>query len=78
MLENIHNTIDHEAIGVTYWKDDNDLDLKRRKEAEFLLEDDLPVSALLGYAVFNDAAKQKLIAYGIQERVIAVRPQYYF
>jgi hypothetical protein len=77
-IYNIENIIDENAINAKYWIVENDLDLKRRKEAEFLIEDDLPASAILGYAVYNESAKQKLIALGIEENKVAVRPNYYF
>jgi len=77
-IENIDNLIDKTAISAVYWVDENDLDLKRRKEAEFLVETDIPVSALLGFAGYNDNAGKKLIELGIPENKIAIRPAYYF
>jgi len=77
-IENILDIIDQVAIDAKYWKDDHDLDLKRRKEAEFLIGIDLPISAILGYVVFDLEAKQKLINFGIEEKIIAIRPNYYF
>jgi hypothetical protein len=59
-----------------YWHDD--LDLKRRKEAEFLVADDIPLTALLGYVVYNDTTKTELINWGIPAETIVVRPNYYF
>jgi len=77
-IENIDNLIDKTAVSAVYWVDENDLDLKRRKEAEFLVDTDIPVSALLGFAGYNDNAGKKLIELGIPENKIAVRPAYYF
>lgn len=34
-IQNIEAILDKNAIGSKYWKDESDLDLKRRKEAEF-------------------------------------------
>lgn len=70
--------IDKKAIESKYWKDETDLDLKRRKEAEFLIAQDIPISAVLGYAVYDETAKQKLIDFGINENKIAIKPNYYF
>ncbi len=70
--------IDIKAINTKYWKDENDLDLKRRKDDELLVKNDIPRSAILGFAVSNEAAKIKLIALGIQEKQIVVKPAYYF
>ncbi len=74
----IENIIDIDAIKAKYWKDDKDLDLKRKKEAEFLVEDDVPIAAILGYAVYNQASKEKLIELGVEEKKIIVRQEYYF
>jgi len=77
-INDILEILDKKAIEARYWKDENDLDLKRRKEAEFLINSDIPVSAILGYAVYNIEAKQKLTALGIDEKNIVVKPNYYF
>lgn len=77
-IENIHYILDSNAINAVFWKDENDLDKKRRKEAEFLLEQDLPKDYILGYICFNEAAKAKLVSFGIDEVKIVIRPNYYF
>ncbi len=74
----IAHIIDMNAINAKYWKDEKDLDLKRRKEAEFLVENDIPVSAILGYAVYNQASKDNLIKLGTEENKIIVKQDYYF
>ena len=77
-IANIETLIDKKAVEAKYWRDDKDLDLKRRKEAEFLVANDIPLAAILGYAVYNDTAKNTLLAYGINEEKIAIRPNFYF
>lgn len=77
-IDNLENIVDFKAVSARYWKDENDLDLKRRKEAEFLVEDDVPRSAILGYAVFSNNSKRLLASYGIEEKQIVVKPDYYF
>lgn len=47
-IDNIDDLLDKDAINAKYWKDENDLDLKRRKEAEFLVLGDIVKSAILG------------------------------
>jgi len=76
--DEIDDLVDWVAINATYWVDENDLDLKRRKEAEFLVGSDIPISAILGFAVYDQKAKEQLLAYGIDEGMIVVRPKYYF
>lgn len=77
-IENIDNLIDKAAIDAKYWKDDNDNDLKRRKEAEFLVESDIPSEDILWWLVYNSAAKTELINMGIPENQILVKPDFYF
>ncbi|MCB9051639.1 MAG: DUF4433 domain-containing protein [Lewinellaceae bacterium] len=70
--------LDFKAIKARYWKDDTDLDLKRRKEAEFLVSGDLPVSAILGFIVFNENAKNRLLAVGLPDKQIHINSNAYF
>lgn len=77
-VNNILQIVDMKAIQSKYWNDENDLDLKRRKEAEFLLANDLPPEAISGYICYNSTAKENLINLGIPEKLIAVRPNDYF
>lgn len=77
-INNIDNLIDYNAINAFDWKDENDLDKKRRKEAEFLLSQDLPPSYILGYICYNENSKSKLLEYGIDVNKIVVKPNCYF
>ncbi len=76
-IQNIDNLIDMEAINAKYWINDNDLDLKRRKEAEFLVFGDIPALDL-GFIVYNQQAKDKLLQSGVLEDVILIDNNYYF
>ena len=77
-INNIDHIIDQKAIKKKYWKDENDLDLKRRKEAEFLVGNDIPNAAILGFAVYDEAAKIRLIGFGIDSMKIIVEKGFYF
>jgi DNA topoisomerase VI subunit A len=77
-IENIESIIDWPAIQTKYWKDETDLDLKRRKEAEFLVLGGIPIEAILGYIVYNNIAYGKLIEFGISQEKVIVKPDYYF
>lgn len=77
-IENIDSILDYNAINANVWIDENDLDKKRRKEAEFLLSQDLPTNYILGYICYNESAKSKLLEYGIDESKIVVKPNCYF
>jgi hypothetical protein len=77
-LTNINKIIRYEDVYSSYWSSDVDWDLKRRKEAELLIKNDIPVNFICGYVVFNDEAKNKLKDYGIDPSIVQVMPQYYF
>lgn len=77
-IDDIEQNIDKTAIESKFWKDENDLDKKRRKEAEFLVGNDIPQTAILGFAVYNEIAKAKLIQFGVNENIIGIRGQFYF
>ena len=77
-ISRIDEILDMPTIKDAYWKDPKDLDKKRRKEAEFLVESDIPCSAIGRYVVYNQAAKNKLIQFGIPEERILIKSQFYF
>lgn len=77
-VETLDKLIDFEAVKAKSWKSDIDLDLKRRKEAEFLAAGDLPADVIVGFVVYNELAKEKLQNMGILAEKIAVRAEYYF
>lgn len=50
------NHVDWKVMGATYWNDtDKDPDRKRRRQAEFLVHDQLPWKAIQAIGVSNDA-----------------------
>lgn len=77
-ISKIDKILDFVAIRDSFWKDENDLDKKRRKEAEFLLSDDLPQSGIGIFAVYNNTAKDRLLSFGIPNEKIIIKSEYYF
>ena len=77
-LSQINNIVSFDDVYSSQWNSDEDLDLKRRKEAELLLKNDLPVQYLRGFVVYNNKAKDLLIEKGVAENMIVVMPNYYF
>ena len=67
-----------EDVYSSQWISETDIDLKRRKEAELLVKNDLPATFVRGFAVYNEAARQKIEAMGVAPEKIAVKPEYYF
>ena len=77
-VSEIETLVDLKAVNLKYWNHDSDLDLKRRKEAEFLVKDDVPNSCVLGYICYSEVVRAKLLALGINEKQVVVRKNYYF
>lgn len=61
-----------------YWKSEDDIDLKRKKEAELLLIDEVPTDLVVGYIVYDDEAMKTLLQYGVSQNNIKIYPEYYF
>ena len=77
-LKKIDQIINYEDVYASTWIDESDMDKKRRKEAELLIDQDLPVEYIAGYVVYNQEAKDMLIAKGIDALKIVVKPSFYF
>lgn len=77
-IQNINTILDKKAINAKYWKDETDLDMKRRKEAEFLVFGDIAIDAVLGFIVSNENAKNRLVAFGADAGIVLIKSDYYF
>lgn len=77
-LSSINEIVKFDDVYSSQWNSEEDLDLKRRKEAELLIKNDLPVQFLRGFVVYNNKAKDFLIEKGVADNMIAVMPSYYF
>lgn len=75
-ISNIENILDFESINERDWT--KSPDTKRKKEAELLLEPDLPSKGMIGYAVYNEDAKKQLVDFGISNNKIVIKPSFYF
>lgn len=72
----VNDLVDFEAAFENDWTKERDL--KRRKEAEFLVKDDVPNNCILGYICYTETVRAKLLALGINEKHVVVRKNYYF
>lgn len=77
-LNEIDDLLDWEAIANPYWRDEVDTDKKRRKQAEFLVRGDIPIEAIAGFVVYNEAAKRRLMALGVTKESVSIQPNFYF
>lgn len=77
-LCDLPNVLDWNAIKAPFWDGEDKRDLKRRKEAEFLVKEDVSPQQITTFGCYNESAKQKLIRYGIDAGKIKVNSQAYY
>ena len=77
-LPSINTIVKYDDVYSSRWDLESDLDLKRRKEAELLIKEDLAPQYVKGYVVYNETAKQRLVSMSIALDKIVVAPGYYF
>lgn len=77
-LPYIDQIVKFDDVYSSHWNIEEDLDLKRRKEAELLVKQDLPIEYVRGYVVYNETAKQRMMSSGVAPEKIVVKPDFYF
>lgn len=77
-IRKIRSLLDMEAIMDDKWGGSDKTDLRRRKEAEFLVGSDVPATCITEYIVYSPSVKDKLFVSGIDDDMIRVEPGYYF
>lgn len=80
--EKYFNEVDWDTVNLAKWNDtEADPDRKRRKQAEFLVYGEIPLSAIVAFVVFNDDAKSLILTkFAITgfEGSVLVRPEWYY
>jgi len=77
-INELPNIIDWDSIRAPFWGGQENLNIKRKKQAEFLVSDDLPANFINGYCCSNAETKVKLIGMGIDENKIKAIPNAYY
>jgi hypothetical protein len=77
-IEELSEIIDWDAVRAQYWSGIENLNKKRKKQAEFLVSGDIPPDHITGFGCYNEGAKSKLISMGINENKIKIIPQAYY
>lgn len=77
-IKDLPNIIDWTAITTDYWGGQENLNIKRKKQAEFLVSDDIPVDDIIGFGCYNESAKKKLLEMGIADEKVKVISGAYF
>lgn len=78
LIESLPNQINWNAVQTKYWAGHENLDLKRQKQAEFLIGQDIPFRCIKGFGCYNEQAKTTLIELGIEEGQIKIIPNAYY
>lgn len=71
-IGDLDKIIDWTAVKAQYWGGNDNLNVKRKKQAELLVADDLPAKFVTGIGCYNEAAKQRIIEMGFMEDKIKV------
>lgn len=77
-INELVDIVDWEAVKSLYWGGSENLNIKRKKQAEFLVAIDLSPDIIIGFGCYNEKAKNKLVSFGISEDKIKVIPQAYY
>lgn len=77
-IEELPEIIDWDAVRASYWSGNENLTIKRKKQAEFLVSEDIPASFIIGFGCYNQSAKDKLTRLGIEnDQIKIIQTAYY-
>ncbi len=77
-ITDLAEIIDWNAVRASYWGGQDNLNIKRKKQAEFLVSGDVASEHIIGFGCYNDNSKNELINLGIKESKIKVIPHAYY
>lgn len=77
-MNELPNIVDWNAVKAAYWSGQENLNIKRKKQAEFLVQNDVGPNLIMGFGCYNETAKNELIDLGIKESKIKIIPKAYF
>lgn len=77
-INDLPTIVDWTAVKASYWGGQENLNTKRKKQAEFLVSYDLPANFIVGFGCYNEAAKNKLLDMGILAEKIKIIPNAYY
>ena len=77
-ISDLPKIVDWQSVKSLYWGGEDNLEVKRKKQAELLLANDIPANFLAGFVCYDETAKQRLIEMGIDAEKIKKYPQAYF
>lgn len=77
-INDLPTIIDWSAVKAPYWGGQENLNIKRKKQAEFLASQDLSPDFIVGFGCYDESSKKKLVGMGIEEEKIKIIPGAYY
>jgi hypothetical protein len=77
-ISDLPKIIDWNSVKAPFWGGQENLNIKRKKQAEFLIQDDLHPNFIIGFGCYNNLAKEELIKMGIEDAKIKEIPNAYY
>jgi ssDNA thymidine ADP-ribosyltransferase, DarT len=77
-IDDLPRIIDWNAVKASYWGGQENLNIKRKKQAEFLIQEDISPAFILGYGCYNNTAWERLTGSGISSESIKIIPNAYY
>lgn len=77
-INSLIDIIDWQAVKAPYWGGNDNLNIKRKKQAEFLVSGDVSPEIIIGFGCYDEKAKNQLVSFGVSEDKIKVIPNAYY
>jgi ssDNA thymidine ADP-ribosyltransferase, DarT len=70
--------IDWNSIRSSYWGGNDNLNIKRKKQAEFLISNEIDPKCIIGFGCFNEISRKTLIDLSVESEIVKIIPQAYY
>ncbi len=77
-INDLSKVIEWDAVKAAYWGGQENLNVKRKKQAEFLVSEDISPNLIIGFGCYDNMSKNKLVGWGIEEEQIKIIPNAYY
>ncbi len=77
-INDLATIIDWSAVKAAYWGGNENLNIKRKKQAEFLVSNDISPKFVIGFGCHDQKAAEELIAMGVVEEKVKIIPNAYY
>ncbi|WP_104419036.1 DUF4433 domain-containing protein [Neolewinella xylanilytica] len=78
MRDHLPDIVDWQSVKAGYWAGNENLDLKRKKQAEFLAKPDIPPDCIRGFICYAESTKDKLLSLGIADKRVKIIKKCYY